>query len=56
MDTPLLCSTASMVSGSVALEEAVEKAVSNGVAMLRKCFTGFAFPINLTISGRVTTV
>jgi hypothetical protein len=43
-----------MVSGSVALDEDVENAVSSGVAMFRKWLNGLALPITLTIKGNET--
>ena len=53
-ETPLLCSTASIVNGKVALDEAVEKAVMSGVIILFMCLKGFAFATKRTINGNVT--
>ena len=51
-DTPLLCSSASMVSGNVALEDEVENAVKSGVAIFLKWVNGLACPTKRTSRGR----
>ena len=52
-ETPSLTSTAYIVRGSVAFDDDVENAVSSGVAMFLRCFSGLALPSILTDKGRV---
>ena len=56
LETPLFSSTALIEIGKVAFDDEVEKAVSRGIAIFLKCFIGLAFPINLTISGKVMNI
>ena len=53
LDAPTLFSTASIVTGSVAPEELVEKAMTMGWTMFRKCVIGLIRPTKRKIRGSV---
>ena len=56
LETPARFSTHSMVTGSVAEEELVEKAVRSAGAIALKWFSGLTFPMNLSRSGSATNI